>query len=72
LDFIVVGIGGLLILVGFVGGQILGLWRAGSRYDQIVIKLGAIFAVAPYLNIAAPVLVLVGSYQAKERLNLPR
>jgi hypothetical protein len=72
LDFLVVGIGGLLVLVGLIGGQILGLWRVGSRYDQIVIKLGAIFAVVPYLNVAAPVLVLVGAYQAKERLNLPR
>jgi hypothetical protein len=72
LDFLVVGIGGFLVLVGLIGGQILGLWRVGSRYDQIVIKLGAIFAVVPYLNVAAPVLVLVGAYQAKERLNLPR
>jgi hypothetical protein len=72
LDFLILGIGGLLVLVGFVGGQILGLWRVGSRYDQVIIKLGAIFVVVPYLNVAAPVLVLVGAYQAEERLNLPR
>ncbi len=66
--FLMIGVGGTLGLVGIIGGQILGLWRVGSRYNEIVIKLGAVFAVVPLLNIVAPVLVLAGAYQARNRL----
>ncbi len=61
-------VGGLLALIGVVGGEILGLWRVGSRYDEILIKLGAIFVIVPFLNVVAPVLVLVGASQAKGRV----
>lgn len=69
--FIVVVIGALLEVIGLVGGQILGLWRVGSRYDEMVIKLGAIFVIVPVLGIVAPILVLVGAYQARGRLSQP-
>jgi hypothetical protein len=61
-------IGGILALIGVIGGQILGLWRVGSRYNETVIKLGAIFVIIPLLNIVAPILILVGASQAKGRL----
>jgi Protein of unknown function (DUF973) len=61
-------VGGILALIGFVGGQILGLWRVGSKYDETVIKLGSIFVVIPFLNIVAPILILVGASQAKGKL----
>jgi hypothetical protein len=47
---------------------ILGLWRVGTRYDETIIKLGGIFSIIPILNIAAPVLVLVGAHSARNKL----
>ena len=60
-----IGIGGLLALVGMIGGVILGLWRVGVRYDQTVIKVGAIFIIIPFLNFVAPALILIGAHDAK-------
>jgi len=62
-------IGGLLAFIGLIAGLILGLWRVGSRYDQTIIKLGAIFAIIPVLDIAAPVLVIVGAQQARRKVS---
>jgi hypothetical protein len=67
----IIGIGALLLLVGLIGGQILGLWRAGERYDQTTLKLGAIFAIIPLLSIVAPILVIVGAHEARGRLKTP-
>jgi len=64
----VLAIGGVLALVGLVGGLILGLWRVGARYNETTIKLGSIFVVIPLVNIAAPILVLIGAYEARKRL----
>ncbi|MDA4129123.1 MAG: DUF973 family protein [Thaumarchaeota archaeon] len=64
----VLGIGGLLALVGVIGGEILGLWRVGTRYESTLIKVGAIFVVIPLLNLVGPVLILIGTLEAKHRL----
>ena len=61
-------VGGVLALIGLIGGLILGLWRVGTRYDETIIKLGAIFVIIPLLNIVAPILVLVGASQAKRKV----
>jgi hypothetical protein len=68
---LVAAIGGILALIGLIGGQILGLWRVGSRYNETIIKLGAIFVIIPLLNIVAPFLILIGAYQVKGRLERP-
>jgi hypothetical protein len=65
------GLGGVLVLIGAIGGLILGLWRVGEKYDQTIIKVGAIFFIVPLLNLVAPVLVLVGAWEAKNRLTGP-
>ena len=64
-------IGGVMALVGTIGGQILGLWRVGSRYDSTIIKIGAIFVIIPLLNFVAPILILVGAAQARGSLSKP-
>jgi hypothetical protein len=66
--FYLVAIGGILLLIGLAGGQILGLWRVGSKYGETILKLGAIFVIIPVLNIAAPILVIIGAHQAKGRI----
>ena len=68
---LVAAIGGLLALIGLIGGEILGLWRVGAKYDETLLKLGAIFVIIPLLNITAPFLVLIGAYQVKGRLERP-
>lgn len=65
---LVAGIGGLLAFIGIIGGMILGLWRAGSRYDEPLFKIGAIFVIIPLLDVVAPILVLVAARQVKGRL----
>lgn len=67
-SFILLAVGCLLTLIGFLGGQLLGLWRAGNRYNETLLKVGAIFAIFPFLNLIAPVLVIVGANQSKNRL----
>lgn len=66
--FVLIVIGCILTFIGFIGGQMLGLWRVGSKYDETLLKLGAIFAIVPLLNIVAPVLVIVGANQVTKRL----
>ena len=61
-------IGGILSIIGVVGGEILGLWRVGTRYDSTVIKISAISIIIPYLNWVGPVLLLIGAVEAKGRL----
>lgn len=65
---LVAGIGGLLALIGLIGGVILGLWRVGSRYDEPLFKIGAIFIIIPLLDVVAPILILVAARQARGRL----
>lgn len=69
--FVLISIGGVLGLIGLIGGQILGLWRAGSKYNETLLKIGAIFAIVPLLDIIAPILVIVGANQVKHRLTAP-
>jgi len=69
IDLLLLGLGGLLALVGFIGGLVLGLWRVGSRYGETIVKVGAILLIVPLLNIVAPILIIVGAYQARDRLN---
>jgi hypothetical protein len=61
-------LGGILTLIGYIGGLILGLWRVGSRYNQTTLKIGAIFQIIPLLNIIAPILILLGANEAKNML----
>jgi len=63
-----IGLGGLLSLIGLIGGIILGLWRVGSKYDETVVKIGAIFIIIPLLDIIAPILILVGVSGVRGRL----
>jgi hypothetical protein len=58
-------LGGLLTLIGYIGGLILGLWRVGSRYNQTTLKIGAIFQIIPLLNVVAPILIILGANEAK-------
>jgi len=60
-------IGGMLSIVGVIGGEILGLWRVGTRYDSTIVKVGAIFIIIPLLNFVGPILLLIGSLDARKK-----
>jgi hypothetical protein len=53
-------LGGLMALAGAIGGMVLGLWRVGVRYNETIIKIGAIFTIIPFLNYIAPILIIIG------------
>jgi hypothetical protein len=63
----IAGTAEIAALVGFIGGEMLGLWRVGSRYNEVIIKVGAIFFIIPLLDILAPFLVMAGVRRAKKR-----
>lgn len=67
--FGIMALGGILCLIGIIGGEILGLWRAGTRYNQTTLKVGAIFEVIPLLNIVAPILIVLGANDAKNTVS---
>lgn len=54
-------IGGIMMLVGLIG-LVLGLWAVGSRYDNTLIKVGAILYIIPYADIVAPILIFIGAH----------
>jgi hypothetical protein len=58
-------VGAVLLVIGYIGGMILGLWRVGGRYGQSVLKAAAIMTIIPLLNIVAPILVVIGVSRAK-------
>jgi hypothetical protein len=65
----VIALGGVLALIGGVGGMILGVWRMGTRYDETMLKIGAIMVIVPFLSILAPILMLMGASSARGRLS---
>jgi hypothetical protein len=65
------GIGGIIAIIGFIGGVMLGVWRLGSRYDSAVFKVAAILFIIPLLDIASPILILIGASQASKKIAPP-
>ena len=61
-------IAAILLVLGDIIGIILGLWRVGERYDNTLIKVGAIFYIIPYLDVLAPVLVFIGANSVAKKL----
>ncbi len=62
-----IGLGAILSLVGVIG-LILGNWRAGARYGQSTLKVGAILTIIPYVSIVGYILLLVGYMGASKKL----
>ncbi len=63
------GIAGIISIVVFIGGIMLGLWRVGSRYGESFIKASAILAIIPFLDILVPILILIGVRRARKRIS---
>jgi hypothetical protein len=60
----------ILLLLGVIIGIILGLWRVGSRYDNTLIKVGAIFYIIPFLDVLAPILVFIGAHSVEKAIKI--
>jgi hypothetical protein len=65
--FALIGLGGILGLVGVIG-LVLGNWRAGSRYQNSLVKVGAIVSILPFASIIGYVLLLVGYVSVGSKL----
>ncbi len=61
------GIGAILALIGVIG-LVLGNWRAGTRYGESTLKIGAIMTILPYVSIVGYILLLVGYMSAAKKL----
>jgi hypothetical protein len=62
-----VGLGALLALIGVIG-VLLGNWRAGTRYNDSMVKIGGILQILPFLSIVGFVLCLVGYSSISKKL----
>jgi hypothetical protein len=62
-----IGLGAILDLVGVVG-LVLGNWRAGTRYGESTLRIGAILTILPYVSIVGYILLLVGYSKAGKKL----
>ena len=62
---------GLGVLIAFIGEilVLIGIWRLGTRYNESMLKIGAIFVIIPFLDIVAPFLIYFGASQALKALD---
>ncbi|HYK92528.1 MAG TPA: DUF973 family protein [Thermoplasmata archaeon] len=63
-------VGAILALIGFIGTAI-GIWRLGSRYDDSLLRAGAVLWFFPIINLIGVILILVGLRNARNRLTAP-
>jgi hypothetical protein len=61
LGVILLLIGGILLLIG--------IWRLGTRYNESLVKVGAILMIIPFLDIVGVFLVYFGVSQAERNLS---
>jgi hypothetical protein len=61
------GLGGLLAFVGYIG-VLLGIWRLGTRYADAMFKVGAILLIIPYINLIGAILILIGARTARRKV----
>jgi hypothetical protein len=57
-------LGAILLLIGEIM-VLIGIWRLGTRYNESLLKIGAIFVIIPFLDIVAPFLIYFGANQAQ-------
>lgn len=60
-------VGGILSLIGLIGVAV-GLWRAGERYDDSLLRAGAVLTVIPFLNVFGFVVLLLGVRTTSRKL----
>lgn len=60
-------VGAVLGLIGLIG-TVLGLWRLGDRYDNSLLKAGAVLWIFPILNLVGVLLILLALREVRHRL----
>ena len=63
-------IGALVALVGFIG-ILIGIWRLGTRYDEVLFKVGAILLIIPFVNLVGAILILIGAHSSRRKIESP-
>ncbi len=56
-------IAAIVLFAGYIG-LLVGIWRLGSRYSEWMFKVGAIFLLIPFLNVAGAVFVLIAARES--------
>jgi hypothetical protein len=67
LGIAVLGIGGIVALIGYIG-ILIGVWRVGVRYDSTLLKVAAILWIFPYVNVVAGILIRAETTTLAHRL----
>ena len=60
-------IGAIVALVGFIG-ILIGIWRLGTRYDDVLYKVGAILLIIPFVNLVGAILILIGAHSSRRKI----
>jgi len=64
---VLVLVGGIVALVGFIG-LLIGIWRLGTRFSDGLFKAGAVLMIFPLLQIVGAILILVAAHGAREKV----
>jgi len=64
---VLLGITAIVLFVGYIG-LLVGIWRLGTRYDESMFKIGAIFQIFPLLNIVGLILIVLAAQSARSKL----
>lgn len=59
------GIGGIILLVGVIG-TVVGIWRLGDRYNDVLFKVGAILLI--FFGFVGAILLLIGVVRAERNV----
>lgn len=62
-----IGVALIVVLIGYIG-LLVGIWRLGTRYGELMFKIGAIMTIIPVLNIVGVILVFIAARSARSRL----
>ncbi|MGA7649177.1 MAG: DUF973 family protein [Thermoplasmata archaeon] len=59
----IVAIAAIVLLAGYIG-LLIGIWRLGTRYGEWMFKVGAIFMIIPFLNVAGTIFILIAARES--------
>ena len=62
--------GSILVIIGYIG-CLIGLWRAGERYQESSFKIGTVLLLIPLLSVAGAVLLFIAAHTTRAKLGGP-
>jgi uncharacterized membrane protein YidH (DUF202 family) len=59
----VIAVAAIALFVGYIG-LLVGIWRLGTRYGEWMFKVGALFLIFPFLNVAGTIFILIAARES--------